>query len=64
MGMRQEAEDQGRRPPSTSEFVDAVASCRELLNEDWFANDAAKLDRLLLDVVLTKKTAQRSSVSG
>ena len=30
-----------RRPPSTSEFVDAVAACRELLDEGSIADDAA-----------------------
>ena len=62
MKLRQAAEEQGRRPPSTSEFVDAVATCRELLREGWL-KDPAKLDRLL-DVVLSKKAAQSSSVWG
>ncbi len=62
MRLRQEADEQGRRPPSTSEFLDAVASCRDLLREGWLGDDPAKLAGLL-DVVLTKKAAQRSSDS-
>jgi MoxR-like ATPase len=63
MRLRQDAEEQGRRPPSTSEFVDAVACCRELLKEDRFDEDPAKLASLL-EVVLTKKAAQRSTLGS
>lgn len=63
MTLRQAAEDQGRRPPSTSEYVDAVAVCRELLRDGSLGIDATKLTPLL-EVVLTKKAAQRSSVES
>ena len=53
MDLRAIALEQGRRPPSTSEFVDAVATCRKLLDEDWIQRDASQL-RSLLDVVLAK----------
>ena len=39
MRLRHEAEELGRRPPSTSEFVDAIACCRELLAETRFDAD-------------------------
>lgn len=54
MALRGEGQD--RRPPSTSEFVDAVAACRELLEQGWIAESGASLDRLL-DAVLGKQAA-------
>jgi len=53
MELRASADAQGRRPPSTSEFVDAVATCSKLLDEKWVDRDAAQL-RTLLDTVLSK----------
>lgn len=53
MALRTAALEQGRRPPSTSEYVDAVATCRDLLDEGWIQNDAKALNRLL-DAVLVK----------
>ncbi|HEV7609878.1 MAG TPA: MoxR family ATPase [Steroidobacteraceae bacterium] len=53
MDLRAIASEQGRRPPSTSEFVDAVTTCRKLLDEEWVGRDNAQL-RSLLDVVLAK----------
>lgn len=53
MDLRSIAVEQGRRPPSTSEFVDAVATCRKLLDEGWVDRNAGAL-RQLLDVVLAK----------
>jgi MoxR-like ATPase len=63
MRLRDEAEERGRRPPSTSEFVDAVACCRELLANTQLDEDPGEL-AALLDVVLTKKAAQQSSSGG
>jgi MoxR-like ATPase len=62
MKLRELAEDSGRRPPSTSEFVDAVITCRELLHENWLERGAEELDRLLEGVVA--KTAAQGSSSG
>lgn len=53
MDLRTVASEQGRRPPSTSEFVDAVTTCRKLLDEGWVKRDSAQL-KSLLDVVLAK----------
>ncbi len=53
MDLRAIASEQGRRPPSTSEFVDAVATCRSLLDEKWVGRDGAEL-KSLLDVVVAK----------
>jgi len=44
-----------RRPPSTSEFVDAVAACRELLEEGSIA-DAATLKGLLAAAIRKSTT--------
>jgi MoxR-like ATPase len=53
MTLRSSAGEQGRRPPSTSEFVDAVATCRKLLDENWVRREASEL-KGLLDLVLAK----------
>jgi MoxR-like ATPase len=53
MSLRTIAGEQGRRLPSTSEFVDAVVTCRKLLDEKWVKRDASEL-KSLLDVVLAK----------
>ena len=58
MSLRQLAEEQGQRPPSTSEYVDAVATCRSLLEEGWIDNDPKHLARLL-DAVLVKGASKR-----
>lgn len=56
MALRSEAREQDRRPPSTSEFLDAVAACRELLEQGWIDESGNSLDRLL-DAVLGKQAA-------
>ncbi|MET0209612.1 MAG: MoxR family ATPase [Burkholderiaceae bacterium] len=53
MSLRTIAGEQGRRPPSTSEFVDAVATCQKLLDDNWVKRDAVEL-KGLLDIVLSK----------
>lgn len=59
MALRQVADEQGLRPPSTSEYVDAVATCRALLEEGWVGTDPQQITRLL-DAVLVKGAARRA----
>lgn len=58
MALRQGAEEQGQRPPSTSEYVDAVATCRALLEEGWIGHDPQDVARLL-EAVLVKGAARQ-----
>ena len=51
--LRKPAPGRPERPPSTSEYIDAVAACRRLLAENWLA-DGKALDALL-GAVLTKQ---------
>lgn len=55
MDQRALEREANRRPPSTSEFVDAVKACRELLDEGSIADDVAL--KRLLDAAIRKSTA-------
>lgn len=64
MDLRQRAADQGRRPPGTSEYVDAVLACRELLHESTLrGGDDVELLRIL-ETVLAKGTAAAPAAGG
>lgn len=55
MGRRQRARDTGRRKPSTSEFLDALKACRELVGGADFTT-AADLTQLLNVVLIKDRT--------
>jgi MoxR-like ATPase len=58
--LRAEAEKEGLRPPSTAEYLDAVAACLELQVGPHAAGEKAELWEYLVEVGLSKQPPSRS----
>jgi hypothetical protein len=59
--LRVEAEKQGLRPPSTAEYLDAIAVCFELQVGPQASGDKAKLWEYLVEVGLSKQHPREST---